>query len=442
MTRAERRRLEKESKTFKKLIKTIKHFFKNFFEKLNEVEDHRNQSYIKYEVAEILTAMLLGHIMNLKSMNNLSYKFNKEECIENMKKILEKENIDEIPHYDTINAFLEYLPPEELEKIRKYMIKELFKKRCFDNFRYMAKYWMIAVDGTGIQTFKERHCEHCLKKTHKNKKTGEETTTYYHNVLEAKLIVGDMALSIATVFIENEDENVKKQDCERKAFKRLAAKLKADFPKLPIVIVGDSLYANEPFMTLCKNYDWQWIIRFKEGSIKTVAEEFRNLIKLEEQNSKQTNKDQCERNYRWVNGISYKSHELNILELEERKKEGELGFIFISSIKITAKNVIIIAEFGRNRWKIENQGFKNQKKHGYELEHVFSYNYNAMQNHYFLVQIAHIIRQLYEKGVKLLKQVKNTLENISFELLESFRKDVLTDKDLKYIKKRNQIRLL
>jgi hypothetical protein len=34
-------------------------------------------------------------------------------------------------------------------------------------------------------------------------------------VLEAKLVAGGIVFSIATEFIENEDENVSKQDCER-----------------------------------------------------------------------------------------------------------------------------------------------------------------------------------------------------------------------------------
>ena len=50
-----------------------------------------------------------------------------------------------------------------------------------------------------------------------------------------------------------------------------------------------------------------------------------------------------------------------------------------------------IVKTGRERWKIENKGFNEQKNHGYFIQHVFSENYNAMKNHYLLAQIAHII---------------------------------------------------
>jgi len=32
---------------------------------------------------------------------------------------------------------------------------------------------------------------------------------------------------------------------------------------------------------------------------------------------------------------------------------------------------------GRDRWKIENQGFNSQKHGGFALEHLYSHNYNS-----------------------------------------------------------------
>lgn len=56
----------------------------------------------------------------------------------------------------------------------------------------------------------------------------ENKNNIYAACSEAKLVVGDMVLSIGTEFIENESEDVKKQDCELKAFYRLAEKIKQD----------------------------------------------------------------------------------------------------------------------------------------------------------------------------------------------------------------------
>lgn len=94
----------------------------------------------------------------------------------------------------------------------------------------------------------------------KNKETKEiERTVYYHTVLEAKLIVGNMALSILTEFVENEDEDVSKQDCEIEVAKRLFKKFKFKFRKLNICVLGNSLYACKPIYRLCNEFNWKYI---------------------------------------------------------------------------------------------------------------------------------------------------------------------------------------
>ena len=44
-----------------------------------------------------------------------------------------------------------------------------------------------------------------------------------------------------------------------------------------------------------------------------------------------------------------------------------------------------------------------------------------MKNHYLLAQIAHIIRQLMESGIKIYKKHKKKLKDISAKLFEIFR---------------------
>lgn len=110
------------------------------------------------------------------------------------------------------------------------------------------------------------------------------------------------------------------------------------------------------------------------------------------------------------------------------------------SKRIDKKNQEEIVKTGRERWKIENEGFNEQKHHGYFLEHAFSRNYNAMKNHYLIAQIAHIIRQLMESGLKIYKKHKKKLKDISAKLLELFRTRILTEEEVKKAKQKCQIR--
>lgn len=158
------------------------------------------------------------------------------------------------------------------------MIRNLLRKRTLEKICLDNEYWCIAIDGTQIVSFDYKHCKHCLKKTYRNKDTEEiERVDYFHNVLEAKLIVGEMVFSIATEFIENKYEEYEKQDCEINATKRLLKKLKYKFKNLPICILGDSLYACKPLYDICKEYNWKFIFRFKEGCEKSYGMNLLNL---------------------------------------------------------------------------------------------------------------------------------------------------------------------
>ncbi len=119
-------------------------------------------------------------------------------------------------------------------------------RRKFEDTRFPGKHWLVIFDATGLFHFPERHCPHCLKKV-LNKGRPEEKEIYYHHVPEAKLVLGDgFVVGIGTEFIENENEDVSKNDCEAKAFRRLAERLKKEYPRLPVCVLADSLYASEP----------------------------------------------------------------------------------------------------------------------------------------------------------------------------------------------------
>lgn len=268
MNRREKRELKKEINVFRDVVNIIKQYFPELVLKLEELTDERHQSYVEYGMSVITVTRLLGLLCGITSMRNTTEKLNTDEAIENIGKMIGIE-LKELPHYDTINKVFEKIEIEELRKIQKYMINRLIRSKMFDKYRYKGKYFQIVVDGTGIMSFKERHCKHCLKRTY-NKGAEDEYSIYYHYVLEAKLVVGDIVISIDSEFVENEKENVEKQDCEIRAFYRMAERIKKEYPKLPIIISGDALYACEPVMELCRKNKWEYILRFKKDRLRAL----------------------------------------------------------------------------------------------------------------------------------------------------------------------------
>jgi len=433
MKRKEQRLLKKlETEPVKGLIQTQKHYYSNLQKRLNEVRDVRDKRYTIYNCSTLLGTGIAKNICGISSMQQMTAAFNHENCIQNISVFVDNQN-EELPHYVTLNDFLKKLDPDELQKVRKDILYHLIRMKTFDTARFKKK-WQIIVDATWLQTYHEKKDEFCLCQEYK-REDGSKKYLWYRMALEAKIVLADdLILSFDTEFIENnakDAENQKKmnvsqikQDCETKAFKRLSERIKRDFPRLPLVLLCDSLYAGEPVFDICKKNHWSYIIRYKEGSIPGIMKEYEAIPEKGHGTNGRTE---------FVNEIGYKKHEVNVLKFEEkqiRKKEAvTVKFQWITNLEITERNAKEIAEAGRKRWKIENEGFNTQKNLRYDLEHANSHSWNAIKNHYLITQIADIFRQLYIfRELKRTGQ-KKTEKNISSDLLASFGRQ-LTREDI------------
>ena len=412
--------------------KTIHHYFPQFKRYLRQIEDCRKRS--EYELSEILTGAISLFLFKEGSRNAFNQDRKDSEFVNNYEKLFGLR----LPHMDTVDDLFRAISPEELERFKIKLIENLLEKKALHKWRMLGKYFVVAVDGTGVMSFDKRHCDKCLVKTYESGKKG-----YFHNVLEAKLVLPNgLAISLATEWIENDSDNYDKQDCELKAFYRLSEKLKKNFPRLPICIVGDGLYPNQKVFEICERNRWEYIITLKDGNLPSVWEEVKFLSYLQKENRQKVialkQKKPTEINYRWITGIEYKGHNLNWVQAKEEKKK----YIFVTGMKVDKKKAAQIIASGRLRWKIENKGFNEQKNGGYGLGHKYSeVSLTAAKNYYQSLQIASIINQLLELGEKLKERgitIKHIWKNLlAFMLYGKIDEDVIADS----LKKRIQIRL-
>lgn len=98
--------------------------------------------------------------------------------------------------------------------------------------------------------------------------------------------------------------------------------------------------------------------------------------------------------------------------------------MWIVSFEITDKNSKEIIYFGRQRWRIENEGFNIQKNVTFDIEHIYSQNYNAIKAHYFFIQFAHTIRQLLEKGINYIIELKMSIKEVSAILIQALTQTI------------------
>jgi len=454
ITRKQIRELKKDSNLVRNLLGIIHSYFPNLVQQLTEVKDNRHQSYVDYDISVILLQRIMSGILSFSSQRAMTKGFNCDNAIKNMAAFLGLETLEELPHGDTMNDCFKIMDPDDIQSVLHKMVYRLLRRNTFNSSRIDGSDWQILIDATECFRSNKRHCEHCLFSRHKNKAGDVTRISYYHNVLEAKLVLNDsLVFSIQSEFIENEQpipseevlfsreysdlsKDRVKQDCETKAFYRLATKVKAAFPKLPICIITDSLYPSKGVFETCQKLGWHYIMRFKDGSIPSVAKQFYEEAAKHSQGIHERKGD-IQLDYRFVNGLSYEGFTINAVELKDSSVK--YPFLFITDYPITLHNFKRVVRHGRGRWRIENEGFNRQKNHGYHLKHMFCRDYNAMKIHYFLIQIAHAISQLWEYSSNM-KTLKYSIKELHEDLKITFLTILLTDIDIEFASMRKRIR--
>jgi hypothetical protein len=346
-----------------------------------------------------------------------------------------------LPVHDTLDHFLGHVRLGGWERLRTQMVQRLVRMKALDAARLLGRP-VLLIDATGLICFHRRHCPYCLVQRH-----GKQTL-YLHQVLEAKLLgPAGVVLSLDSEFIDNADRGVAagrsaeeiKQDCELSALRRLLPRIKRTYPQLAFVLSGDSLYGCGPVFALAQQLGWSYVVTFKEGRTKALWQEFQALLPQCPENClHRTWADRPVQTFRWVNRLAYEDSDgrcwhVNAVECRERAANGEEQyFAWLTPLPVSGKTVEAIAQKGgRDRWKVENEGFNRQKNSGLNLEHVYSTDPEKWKAYYLLLQIAFILVQLLERGSLLRRLAEEagrpvwklfgSLKNVARRLLESVR---------------------
>ena len=413
LTREQRRELCKDKDLLSELRKIIKKYFPDLMSLFSKLTDKRHKSYVTYKMRTIIMSRLFALLCGITTMKGINNEFKTEEAIKNLSIICNQE-LKEIPDWQTIQDVIEQLDYNEIDEIRKYMFKALIRSKMFDRFRYKNCIQLI-VDATGLTSLDYNLNGNCLTRTRDGK------TKYYKYVLEAKVVFGNMLISIDSEWIENNKLNNEKdkQDCEVNAFKRMASRIKKNYPKLKFIVTGDALYANTSMINICKDNKWHYIFNLKKDRLKNVYQEFEDNINYENEVSKE--------NYYLSSNIQFKENKVNALRFIEKDKT--TIFNYITDLKVDNNNIEEIVSMGRRRWKIENEGFNEQKNGTYNISHLCSRFENALKIHYLLIQIAHTIIQLLELGSLVYKKIKRfvTKKEISKKLITTLISSSITN---------------
>lgn len=337
--------------------------------------------------------------------------------------------LEKLPHADTLFRLLCAIRVDDIEAAHVELIQRLIKKKKFRRY-LINNCYPIAIDGTQKQAFPAYWCEQLLQRKAKKSAATDDTSAepayqYYIYVLEANLVFNNgMVIPLMSEFLDYRlgDAGRNKQDCEQRAFKRLAERLKHYFPRLPVLLLLDGLYSNGPVMATCRQYHWQFMIVLKDDSLPSVWEEFGSLLPLNPDNHHQQAWGARQQTFKWVNDIEYyygnnqrDCMTLHVVVCEEawevvddhaRITPKRSRHAWISSRPLNASNLHERCNLGaRQRWGIE-ACILVEKHQGYRYEHVFALDWNAMKGYHYLMRLAHVFNTLARFSKALGKHFK------------------------------------
>jgi len=355
----------------------------------------------------------------------------------NLKRLFE---IQKIPSDTQLRDVLDRIPTDKFRLPFDIIFRTLQQDKALEQFKFYdgtKDQYLVATDATGVFGSTNIKCDYCLAKMQRNQGEDGEELFYHHQLLAATIVHPDRqtVIPLCPEPIIQQDGKAK-NDCELAAAERLYFNIRQSHPKLPMVLLQDSLFANTTNIARLQKYDLGFIIVAKSdrnknlframeqrrSSLKDVFD-FERVITIGDKVKKIMT-----RKYSYVNDVPLTGEletSVNLLCFKETiewttqtgRKKGEVqrtevNYAWITGIHLDNSNIEKIAQAGRTRWDVENGVFNILKNHGYRLEHNYGHGKQFLANNFaMLAMLAFLIDQVQEAHCDLFQEVIKRWKN-------------------------------
>ncbi len=397
--------------------KTREHFTNDsLFSLIRGALNHHHQDKPKqYEISTVDCMVSALALFSLKYPSLLQFEKDRqsEEAIlrHNLRTLY---SVNKAPCDTQMRDRLDGLGLTGIRSANKAIIGRLQRGKVLENWKYLDQYYLLGLDGTGFFSSPTIHCNSCCEKRHKN---GD--VTYSHQMVVGSIVHPDMrqVLPIGFEPIVKSDGQ-QKNDCERNASKRWLDNFREAHPKLPVVIIGDGLFSNGPFIDMLEHHRCHYILVCQEKDHKYLYDWFWKAEAPDVTEFKET-VGKVHKRYRFMVNVplndSRSDKLVNVVFYEEIDAKGiKRSWVWVTDLKVTQKNVREIVKAGRARWKIENETFNTLKNQGYNFEHNYGHGTKTLSNVLAgLMLLAFLVDQCLEAVNLDFKQVLQKLETRS-----------------------------
>jgi hypothetical protein len=288
--------------------------------------------------------------------------------------------VEQIPCDNQIRTLLDPIAPSALDAVFVEVFQRLEQHRLLAHFRRLGDQLLVALDGTNYFSSKAIHCHNCLTRQLTNGQS-----LYFHAAITPVIVCPGhpQVIALPPEYIMPQDGHAK-QDCERAAAKRWLTKHAAQVAPHGVTFLGDDLYSNQPFCALVLHHRFNFIFTCKPDSHPTLYERLAfwqatdGIAQHEERRRHGRVTEVTLVHY--INDVFLRGGDdalavnwFDITVVNAKTGEQLYHNSCITNHRLTADNVVEVAQAGRGRWKIENENHNVLKTKGYHLEHNFGH---------------------------------------------------------------------
>ena len=375
-------------------------------EHFSKIDDRRQSGKVGYSLHDCLMSAFA--MMFFQDPALLAFQQRMQDSIQknNLNKVFA---VTDIPSDTQIRDVLDPLSPSVLEGIFSDFLHRLQRGKHLVNYQFLDDMYLVPIDGSEYFSSENIHCPHCLVTKSKGKQR------YHHQILQAVIVHPDQrqVIPLLPEQISNND-GTKKQDCEHNAAKRVLKNIRTTYPKLKIVIAGDGLYSDQPFVDELKIAKMSFILVAKPKDHKVLFQWVDELTRLGAGDRMEIYDAKGRKHqYQWVNDVPLNGTKdadaVNFLQYQIVSKAGKVTYknSWVTDIVIDKNNVATLVKGGRARWKIENETFNTLKNQGYHIEHNFGHGKKNLSMIFFMLNLlAFYVHQILELTDRLYQTVR------------------------------------
>lgn len=344
---------------------------------LARIPEHRRGDNGHYAIADAGQAAFSVFFMQEPSF--LAYQTNMQEKHgrNNARSLF---GVAEIPSDGQTRNLLDPVDPATLAEPFWASYETLAVRGALQDYRGATDTQLVSLDGTQYFASQKVHCANC-------RVTVRDGRSYYaHQVLLAVVGAPEQphVICLPPEFITPQD-GAEKQDCEQQAIKRWVKQHAGHFAPWSATVLTDDLHAHQPVCQLLLEHQMHFILTCKPDSHPALYEELQLLERVAGAIGGKAVRRWNGRHhevfqYRWASTLPIREGaaalKVNWCELRVLNQESGAQLYYnawLTDHTLDETTVEAVAQDGRSRWKIENEGINVLKQRGYHFEHNYGH---------------------------------------------------------------------